>query len=128
LFFFYFIYLLKNLIWEDPPWRREWQPTPVVLPGEFHGQRILAGYSPWGRKELERTERLSLSNFIYSFISGCVGLHCSRGFSLVVASGGYSLTVARGLLIAVAFLVVELRPCGSWAQYLQLLGSRTQTP
>ena len=30
------------------PWRKEWQPTPVLLPGEFHGQRRLAGYSPWG--------------------------------------------------------------------------------
>ena len=29
-------------------WRRKWQPTPVFLPGEFHGQRSLAGYSPWG--------------------------------------------------------------------------------
>ena len=33
--------------WEDP-WRREWQRTPIVLPGKFHGQRSLAGYSPWG--------------------------------------------------------------------------------
>ena len=32
------------------PWRRKWQPTPVFLPGEFHGQRSLAGYSPWGHK------------------------------------------------------------------------------
>ena len=30
------------------PWRREWQPTPVFLPGEFHRQRNLAGYSPMG--------------------------------------------------------------------------------
>ena len=30
------------------PWRRKWQPTPVSLPEEFHGQRSLAGYSPWG--------------------------------------------------------------------------------
>ena len=30
------------------PWRRKWQPTPVFLPGRFHGQRSLAGYSPWG--------------------------------------------------------------------------------
>ena len=30
------------------PWRREWQPTLVFLPGEFHGQRSLVGYSPWG--------------------------------------------------------------------------------
>ena len=29
------------------PWRREWLPTPVFLPGEFHGQRSLEGYSPW---------------------------------------------------------------------------------
>ena len=29
------------------PWKREWQPIPVFLPGEFHGQRILAGYTPW---------------------------------------------------------------------------------
>ena len=32
------------------PWRKKWQPTPVFLPGESHGQRSLAGYSPWGRK------------------------------------------------------------------------------
>ena len=32
------------------PWRKEWQPTPVFLPGESHGQRSLAGYSPWGHK------------------------------------------------------------------------------
>ena len=37
-------------------WRRRWQPTPVFLPGEFHGQRRLAGYSPWGHKELGMTE------------------------------------------------------------------------
>ena len=38
------------------PWRRAWQPTPVFLPGEFHGQRSLAGYDPWGRKESDVTE------------------------------------------------------------------------
>ena len=32
------------------PWRRKWLPTPVLLPGESHGQRSLAGYSPWVRK------------------------------------------------------------------------------
>ena len=35
---------------------RAWQPTPVFLPGEPHGQRSLVGYSPWGRKELDTTE------------------------------------------------------------------------
>ena len=38
------------------PWSRKWQPTPVLLPGKAHGQRSLAGYSPWGRKELDMTE------------------------------------------------------------------------
>ena len=38
------------------PWRRKWQPPPVFLPGEFHGQRSLAGYRPWGRKESDTTE------------------------------------------------------------------------
>jgi len=41
---------------EKLPWRREWQPTPVFLPGEFHGQRSLAGYSSWGHKESDTTE------------------------------------------------------------------------
>ena len=43
------------------PWRREWLPTLVFLPGEFHGQRSLAGYSPWGRKESDTTQQLTLS-------------------------------------------------------------------
>ena len=38
------------------PWNRKWQPTPVFLPGESHGQRSLMGYSPWGRKESDMTE------------------------------------------------------------------------
>ena len=47
--------------WGRSPWRRAWQPTPVqpisvFLPRESHGQRSLAGYSPWGHKELDMTE------------------------------------------------------------------------
>ena len=41
-------------------WRRKWQPTPVFLPGESHGWRSLVGYSPWGHKESDTTERLHL--------------------------------------------------------------------
>ena len=36
------------------PWRKQWQPTPVFLPGEFHGQKSLADYSPWGCMPLVR--------------------------------------------------------------------------
>ena len=46
---------VQSLGWEDPL-EREWLPTLVFLPGEFHGQRSLVGYSPWGRKELDMTE------------------------------------------------------------------------
>ena len=40
-------------------WCRKWQPTPVFLPGESHGQRSLMGYSSWGHKETDTTEQLS---------------------------------------------------------------------
>ena len=46
-----------SLGWEDPL-EKEWQPTPVLLPGKSHGRRSVAGYSPWGRKESDTTERL----------------------------------------------------------------------
>ena len=42
------------------PWRREWIPSPVFRPGEFDGQRSLAGYSPWGCQELDMIELPSL--------------------------------------------------------------------
>ena len=50
--------------WFDPwlgkiPWRRKWPPTPVFLPGKFHEQRSLVGYSPQGCKESDTTKRLS---------------------------------------------------------------------
>ena len=41
------------------PWRREWLLTPVFLPGESHGQKSLVGYSPWGHKAWDTTERLT---------------------------------------------------------------------
>ena len=41
-----------------PPWRRKWQSTPALLPGKSHGRRSLIGYSPWGCKESDQTERL----------------------------------------------------------------------
>ena len=40
----------------EDPLRRKWQPIPVILPGEFHGQRSLMGYNPWDHKELDMTD------------------------------------------------------------------------
>ena len=48
-----------QLLGQEDPWRRKWQATPVFSPGKFHGQRCLAGYSPWGHKKLDATEQLS---------------------------------------------------------------------
>ena len=42
--------------------RRQWQPTPVLLPGKSHGPRSLVGCSPWGREELDMTKQLSSSS------------------------------------------------------------------
>ena len=61
------------------PWRRERDrlPTPVFLPGEFHGQRSLMGYSPWGCKEPDMTEWITLSKCIAIYLLG----HVCHGFS-----------------------------------------------
>ena len=45
-----------SILGREDPWSRKWQPALVVLSGKFQGQRIPAGYSPWGRKELDMTE------------------------------------------------------------------------
>ena len=50
---------LPSLSWEDPL-EQEMQPSPVFLPGEFHGERSLVGYSPWDLKESDTTELLSM--------------------------------------------------------------------
>ena len=59
------------------PWRREWLPTSVFLPGESHGQRSLVGYSPWGLKASDAIEQLTLSQW-------SPGCQPKRGLSLWV--------------------------------------------
>ena len=49
-------------------WRRQWHPTPVLLTGKSHGRRSLVGFRPWGRKELDTTERLH-----FHFSLSCIG-------------------------------------------------------
>ena len=51
-----------------PLWRRQWQPTPVLLPGKSHGWRSLVGYSPWDHEELNRTDWLH-----FHFLLSCIG-------------------------------------------------------
>ena len=47
-------------------WRREWLPTPLFLPGKFHGQRSLVGYSPWDCKESDTAEQLTPFTFTFA--------------------------------------------------------------
>ena len=53
------------------PWRRARQPSAVFLPGQFHGQRSLAGYSPWGHKESDMTEHTQYM-YMYTHIHVCM--------------------------------------------------------
>ena len=64
------------------PWRRAWQPTPVFLPGESHGQRSVAGYSPQGRRELDTTERAFMDGQL-----GCVHFEAAVNRTVLKTSG-----------------------------------------
>ena len=75
------------------PWKRKWQPTPVFLPGEFHGQRSLVDYSPWGPcKESDMTERLSLSCRVLIRINGVGhGVACTKYSSVCLPAHLYTI-------------------------------------
>ena len=69
---------------EKIPWNRKWEPTPMFLPEESHGQRSLAGYGPWGHKESDTTEHkcthaacMNQEN-VNSFLLSC--LNCAPSF------------------------------------------------
>ena len=60
-------------------WRRKWQPTPVFLPGKYHGQRSLEGYTPWAHRDWDMTKQLSTisqvqNNVIYLLFIECQSL------------------------------------------------------
>ena len=70
---------LDPWVWKIP-WRRKWQPTPVLLPGKSHGERSMAGYSPWGRKKLS-----NFTSLHYELEVGKLGttyIHCVYTISL----------------------------------------------
>ena len=64
------------------PWRREWQPTSIFLPGEFHGQRSLV--SPWGRKDLDTTQQRTLLLYI------CIHIHIHDSLGLKFSCSFFS--------------------------------------
>ena len=67
----YYLDVARPTDWEMiaiEKWRRQWHPTPVLLPGKSHGRRSLVGCSPWGREESDMTEQLH-----FHFSLSCIG-------------------------------------------------------
>ena len=92
---------------QEDPLEKETATPPVFLPGEFHEQRSLAGYSPWNPKELDMTEQLtSFLSFFLRDISAIPGL----GRSL---EGGQGSTEVPGGLQR---CLVGCRVSKSWTQ------------
>ena len=90
------------------PWRRAWQPTPVFLSGESHGERSLAGHSPWGHKESDMTEvtahthktnhtkTLATKHRLYAFILRITaGRSCCFQYSVLNAFGNSAAAACR---------------------------------
>ena len=78
------------------PWSRKWQPTPVFLPGTSHGQKNLAGYRPWGRKELDMTEHTHIISFAEELKNSYMCIPWGKTWIL---SGG--CTIVSSLLLPV---------------------------
>ena len=107
-------------------WRRQWQPTPVLLPGKSHGRRSLVGCSPWGRKESDMTEWLH-----FHFSLSCIGeghgnpLQCSclenprdRGAWWAVGHNWSDLAAAAAVYVSFSWITVNYhQPCASTAQW-----------
>ena len=86
------------------PWRKEWQPTPVFLPREFHEQRSLASCNPWDRKESDMIEQLSLSFFFHNMGHGDpVGFLSSHSKLLFLLGSKLEIQYSLRILLGVYF-------------------------
>ena len=102
---------VRSLSWEDPL-EEGMQPTPVFLYKEFHGQRSLAGYSPWRHKELDMTLRLSTHMKQLAQLS--VQLH--RCFCLQQQS--HFIMQHKGFMCTSCFVTSDIRKACTKGQYL----------
>ena len=96
----------KNL-YRASTWRRQWHPTPVLLPGKSHGQRSLVGCSPWGREESDMTERLHF-HFLLSRIGEGNGNPLQCSCPETPRDGGTWWAVVYG--VAASFVSNSVRP------------------
>ena len=79
---------------QEDPLERKWQPTPVFLPGESHGQRSLVGYSPWGCTESDTTKRLNSNNNINTLNSHFIFISSHQcSFPAALFHSGHQVTL-----------------------------------
>ena len=104
-------------------WRRNWQPTPVFLPGKSHGQRRLVNYSPWGCKESDMTKRLH--NSIFNSTSFTVNRESSKYAALRVCKCE-CLVLSRVQLFAALWTITLQAPLSMWFMGLIPGSSLTQ--
>ena len=97
------------------PLRREWQTTPVFLPSEFHEQKDLASYSPWGRKESDTTERLTHTHVTKNchLKKNRIRRKVMTNLDSILKSRGITLPTKIRLVKAMVFPVV-MYGCESW--------------
>ena len=103
----------------DDPWRRKWQPTPVFLPGKPHGQRSLAGYSPWGHEGLRH-------NLAAKITTGLVA-HLHMGSSWITSpalAGGFFSIAPPGKCRKAFNAFLPYRKSGRWVWKLNVFRSR----
>ena len=105
------------------PWRRAQQPTAILLPEESHGQRSLAGYSPRGCTEPDRTEvtehACTHSLRTRSWAAGCGGSHPGRG---------YRLCLSLRLLLGVRTIILQAHSEENWLGNGEFIWSLSQVP
>ena len=92
----------KLQISPDIPWRRKWLPTPVFLPGKYHGQRNLLGYSPRGYKDSDTTEPVT------HVIRYAKNIKNSFKESLLIRSRDLNRTINRNLMQDLFFSLFEM--------------------
>ena len=88
------------------PWRREWQPTPVFLPGKSHGQKSLVGYRSWGHKESDTTEQLTH----YFPVKESSGLHSVCPCPMWLGAAGWLASLVNGMWLDGRYLGLGLHP------------------
>ena len=106
-------------------WRRQWQPTPVFLPGKSHGWGSLVGYSPWGRKESDMTERLHF-HFQRSGGSDSKESACNSGDPGSISGSGRSLGEGNGNRLQYSCLENPMDGGAGWVTVHGVAKSQTQ--